>query len=190
MGRAGRVDRRTRACRGSSDARARAGQAVFVTLRDGTGELQLFVSQADLGDDAFARFRDDVDRGDWVGVEGAVMKTKKGELSVQVQSFERAGPKSLRQLPDKWHGLADVDTRYRQRYVDLIANDEARRVFDDSLRASSPRCARFLERPRLRRGRDACAAPGRRRCDRASVRHAPQRARHASSPCESRPSSI
>jgi lysyl-tRNA synthetase class 2 len=105
------------------------GKLVFVTLRDGTADLQLFVSQGDLGEDEFARFRDNVARGDWIGADGAVMKTKKGELSVRVRTFEILA-KPVRQLPDKWHGLADVDTRYRQRYVDLIANDEARRVFE------------------------------------------------------------
>ena len=64
------------------------GKLVFAKLRDGTGELQLFVSQGELGDDAFARFGDEVDRGDWVGVEGTVMKTKLGELSVNVSSFQ------------------------------------------------------------------------------------------------------
>jgi lysyl-tRNA synthetase class 2 len=105
------------------------GKLIFVTLRDGTAESQLFVSQGELGDEEFARFRDQVSRGDWVGAEGTVMKTKRGELSVRVQSFAVL-VKAKRQLPDKWHGLADVDTRYRQRYVDLIANDDARRVFE------------------------------------------------------------
>ena len=105
------------------------GKLVFATLRDGTGALQLFVNKAELGDDAFARFVDELDRGDWVGVEGTVMKTKKGELSVKVETFTLLA-KALRPLPDKWHGLTDIDTRFRQRYVDLIANDEARRVFD------------------------------------------------------------
>jgi lysyl-tRNA synthetase class 2 len=105
------------------------GKLIFVTLRDGTGELQLFVSQADVGDEQFEAFRDGVARGDWVGAEGTVIKTKRGELSVRVQRFELLA-KATRSLPDKWHGLADVDTRYRQRYVDLIANDDARRVFD------------------------------------------------------------
>jgi lysyl-tRNA synthetase, class II len=104
------------------------GKLVFATLREGAAELQLFVSKADLGDDAFARFVEEVERGDWVGVEGAVMKTKKGELSVNVKTFTLLA-KSLRPLPEKYHGLADTDTRFRQRYVDLIANDEARRVF-------------------------------------------------------------
>ena len=101
---------------------------MFATLRDGSGELQLFVNKAELGDDAFARFVDEIERGDWVGVEGTVMKTKKGELSVNVKTFTLLS-KSLRPLPEKWHGLADTDTRFRQRYVDLIANDDARRVF-------------------------------------------------------------
>ena len=82
-----------------------------------------------LGAEEFARFGDDLDRGDWVGVEGKVMKTKLGELSVNVSSFQVLA-KALRPLPEKWHGLSDTDTRYRQRYVDLIANDDARRVFD------------------------------------------------------------
>jgi lysyl-tRNA synthetase class 2 len=104
------------------------GKLVFANLRDGTGDLQLFVSKGDLGDDEFARFESEVDRGDWVGATGVVMKTKKGELSVKVTDFVLLA-KSLRPLPEKWHGLADTDTRYRQRYVDLIANDDARRVF-------------------------------------------------------------
>jgi lysyl-tRNA synthetase, class II len=104
------------------------GKLVFAGLRDGTGSLQLFVNKAELGDELFARFVEDVERGDWVGVEGVVMKTKKGELSVNVKTFTLLS-KSLRPLPEKWHGLSDTDTRFRQRYVDLIANEEARRVF-------------------------------------------------------------
>ena len=107
----------------------RQGKLIFANIRDGSDTLQLFVSKGDLGDDAFARFADEIERGDWVGVTGAVMKTKLGELSVKVSSFVLLS-KSLRPLPEKWHGLADTDTRYRQRYVDLIANDDARRVFD------------------------------------------------------------
>ncbi|MDQ1481190.1 MAG: lysyl-tRNA synthetase, class [Actinomycetota bacterium] len=104
------------------------GKLAFAGLRDGTGSLQLFVNKAELGDDPFARFVDEVERGDWVGVEGTVMKTKKGELSVNVKAFTLLA-KSLLPLPEKWHGLTDTETRFRQRYVDLIANDEARRVF-------------------------------------------------------------
>jgi lysyl-tRNA synthetase class 2 len=105
------------------------GKLIFAKLRDGSGELQLFVSQGELGAEAFARFGSEVDRGDWIGVEGKVMKTKLGELSVNIGSFGVLS-KALRPLPEKWHGLADTETRYRQRYVDLIANDDARRVFE------------------------------------------------------------
>jgi lysyl-tRNA synthetase class 2 len=103
------------------------GRLSFANLRDATGEIQLFVAKAVLGDEEFAAFND-LDRGDWVGVEGVVMTTKKGELSVKVESFELLG-KALRPLPDKWKGLSDIDTRYRQRYVDLIVNEDARQVF-------------------------------------------------------------
>jgi lysyl-tRNA synthetase class 2 len=106
----------------------RQGKLTFATVRDGTGTVQLFVSRAAIGDERHAAF-DDLDLGDWIGAEGTVMKTKKGELSVKVTGFELLA-KALRPLPDKWHGLADIDTRFRQRYVDLIANDEARRVFE------------------------------------------------------------
>ncbi len=104
----------------------RQGKLTFATVRDGTGTVQLFVSRAVIGDERHAEF-DDLDLGDWVGVEGTVMKTKKGELSVKVTRFELLA-KALRPLPDKWHGLADVDTRFRQRYVDLIVNGDARRI--------------------------------------------------------------
>ncbi|HSO96653.1 MAG TPA: lysine--tRNA ligase [Acidimicrobiia bacterium] len=105
----------------------RQGKLTFATVRDGTGTVQLFVSQQVVGDDAHAAF-DDLDLGDWIGAAGVIMKTKRGELSVKVQSFELLA-KALRPLPSKWHGLSDVDTRFRMRYVDLIANDDARRVF-------------------------------------------------------------
>jgi lysyl-tRNA synthetase class 2 len=103
------------------------GRLTFANLRDATGDIQLFVAKGGLGDDAFAVFND-LDRGDWVGVDGFVMTTKKGELSVKVDTFSLLA-KAIRPLPDKWKGLSDIDTRYRQRYVDLIVNDDARRVF-------------------------------------------------------------
>ena len=106
----------------------RQGKLIFATMRDGTGTVQLFVSREVIGDEQHAAF-DDLDLGDWVGVEGTMMKTKKGELSLKVKDFTLLA-KALRPLPDKWHGLADIDTRFRQRYVDLIANDDARRVFE------------------------------------------------------------
>ena len=81
-----------------------------------------------LGDERHQAF-DALDLGDWVGVEGTVMTTRKGELSVKVERFELLA-KAVRPLPDKWKGLTDTDTRYRQRYADLIVNEEARRVFE------------------------------------------------------------
>jgi len=104
------------------------GRLTFAQLRDRTAEIQLFVSAGVLGKESFAEFNQ-LDRGDWVGVEGEVMATKKGELSIKVSSWELLS-KALRPLPDKWKGLADVDSRYRQRYVDLTVNPDARRVFE------------------------------------------------------------
>ena len=103
------------------------GRLTFASIRDRDGEVQLFVSQGVLGKEAFVAFND-LDRGDWVGVTGTVMSTKKGELSVKVTGYQLLS-KALRPLPDKWKGLSDVDQRYRQRYVDLIVNDDARRTF-------------------------------------------------------------
>ncbi len=104
------------------------GKLCFATLRDGTGTVQLFVSKSAIGDEAFATFGA-LDLGDWIGVVGTVMKTRKGELSVKLTEVQLLA-KALRPMPDKWHGLTDVDTRFRQRYVDLIVNDDARRIFD------------------------------------------------------------
>jgi len=105
----------------------RQGKLTFATLRDGTATVQLFVTDADLGAAGHAAF-DDLDLGDWVGAEGTVMRTQRGELSVRVRGVQLLA-KALRPLPSKWQGLSDVDTRFRMRYVDLIANDDARRVF-------------------------------------------------------------
>ena len=104
-----------------------SGKLVFAQLRDRSGDLQLFVSKAVVGDESFEAFKA-LDLGDWVGVHGTVMTTRTGELSVKVTSFELLS-KAVRPLPDKWHGITDPDTRYRQRYADLIVTDEARRAF-------------------------------------------------------------
>jgi lysyl-tRNA synthetase, class II len=106
----------------------RQGKLIFATMRDRSDEIQLFVSLAALGSDAFDAFAD-LDLGDWIGVTGTVMTTRKGELSVKVERSQLLA-KCLRPLPDKWRGLADVDTRYRQRYVDLVVNAQARRQFE------------------------------------------------------------
>jgi lysyl-tRNA synthetase, class II len=104
------------------------GKASFVTLQDRSGRIQLFVQQAALGAEAYEAFKG-WDVGDIVGATGTLMRTKTGELSVKVDAL-RLLVKSLRPLPDKWHGLADVEQRYRQRYVDLIVTQESRRVFE------------------------------------------------------------
>ena len=102
-----------------------SGKLVFVTVRDRDDDVQLFVSKAVIGDDGFEAFKQ-LDLGDWVGVHGTVMTTRKGELSVKVERAELLS-KAVRPMPDKWHGLTDTDTRFRQRYADLIVNDDARR---------------------------------------------------------------
>ncbi|HEY7625525.1 MAG TPA: lysine--tRNA ligase [Ilumatobacteraceae bacterium] len=104
------------------------GKLIFATLVDRSGEIQLFVSKSAIGDAAFAAFGE-LDLGDWLGVEGTIMTTRNGELSVKAERVELLS-KAVRPMPDKWHGLTDTDTRYRQRYADLIVNEEARRVFE------------------------------------------------------------
>jgi lysyl-tRNA synthetase, class II len=103
------------------------GKASFATIADPTGRIQLFLQSAALGADYEAFKGWDV--GDTVGASGTLFRTRTGELSVKVTSL-RLLVKSLRPLPDKWHGLTDVDTRYRQRYVDLIVNADSRAVFE------------------------------------------------------------
>jgi len=103
------------------------GKASFGTLQDATGRLQLFVTKDALGEEGFAEFKH-LDLGDILGAEGVLFKTKTGELSVRVSKL-RLLTKSLRPLPDKFHGMADQEQKYRQRYVDLIADESARTRF-------------------------------------------------------------
>jgi len=103
------------------------GKASFLTLSDGESRLQVYVRQDDVGEEAY-RLLDLVDRGDFLGVAGKVMRTRKGELSVQAREIAILA-KALLPPPEKWHGLADVEARYRQRYLDLMANPEVRRTF-------------------------------------------------------------
>jgi lysyl-tRNA synthetase class 2 len=102
------------------------GKASFAKLQDRTGQIQVFLQRDALGEsyEAFKKY----DVGDILAAVGTLFKTKTGELSVRVESL-RMLTKSLRPLPDKWHGMADVDMRYRQRYVDLIVNEQSRKVF-------------------------------------------------------------
>jgi len=105
----------------------RLGKLSFGVLQDGTGRVQLFVDRSTMGDEGFARFDADVDTGDWVGARGEVITTRRGELSVRTSEVVLLS-KALRPLPEKWHGLQDKERRFRQRYLDLIANEDARRV--------------------------------------------------------------
>ena len=103
------------------------GKAVFCDLQDGKGRIQLYVRVDELGEEAFAKFKK-TDIGDIVGVEGEVFKTKRGEISVKAHKVTLLS-KSLQPLPEKFHGLTDKEMRYRQRYVDLIMNEDVRRAF-------------------------------------------------------------
>lgn len=102
------------------------GKLIFAVVLDGWGSIQLFVDESTLGVDGLSAFRD-LDNGDWIGATGEVIVTKQGELSVRASSFELL-QKSLRPLPDKWHGLKDIEQRSRRRYLDLLANEDARTV--------------------------------------------------------------
>jgi lysyl-tRNA synthetase, class II len=105
------------------------GKVTFATLSDGEARLQIYVRQDDVGEENY-RLLDLVDRGDYIGVAGRVMRTRKGELSVQAKELTFLS-KALLPPPEKWHGLADVEARYRQRYVDLMASPEVRKTFVD-----------------------------------------------------------
>jgi lysyl-tRNA synthetase class 2 len=103
------------------------GKASFATIQDASGRMQLWINDEGIGSDAHEAFKH-WDLGDIVAAQGVLFRTMKGELSVRVSSL-RLLAKSLRPMPDKFHGLADQEQRYRQRYVDLIANEEARKTF-------------------------------------------------------------
>lgn len=103
------------------------GKASFADLRDSTGDIQLYVRRDNVGEEEYAAFKK-FDIGDVVGVEGEIFRTKMGEISIKVEKIQLLS-KSLRPLPEKWHGLKDTDLRYRQRYVDLIVNPEVKDTF-------------------------------------------------------------
>ena len=103
------------------------GKASFVTIQDRSGRIQLFISKDNLGEEVYEDFKH-WDMGDILGAEGVVFKTKTGELSIKVSQL-RLLTKSLRPLPEKFHGLADQEMKYRQRYVDLMVSEETRNTF-------------------------------------------------------------
>ena len=104
------------------------GKASFLTLEDPSGRIQCYLRRDEVGAETYRDFKDLWDIGDIVGVEGSLMKTNKGELTVQASAVHLLA-KSLKPLPEKYHGLVDQETRYRQRYLDLMVNEESREVF-------------------------------------------------------------
>ncbi len=104
------------------------GKANFIDVRDNTDRIQVYVRSNDVGADLFKEFKKKWDIGDIIGVEGYVFRTRKGEISIHAQKIELLS-KSLLPLPEKWHGLKDMDARYRQRYLDLIVNPDVKDTF-------------------------------------------------------------
>ena len=111
------------------------GKIMFIVLRDSGNDIQLFCRINSLGEDLFKEMKD-LDVGDWIGAEGAMMRTRRGQLSVAVEGFTLLS-KSIRPLPEKFHGLADKEIRYRQRYVDLVMNPEVRSTFEKRFKIMS-----------------------------------------------------
>jgi len=112
------------------------GRSTFAHIEDGSGRIQIYLRQNVLGEEEYEFFKRDFDIGDFVGLEGRLFRTRTGEVTVEAQRFYILA-KSLKPLPEKWHGLRDVETRYRQRYVDLIVNQDIRRVFTTRTRIIS-----------------------------------------------------
>ena len=104
------------------------GKASFAGISDRNGKIQVYVTRQDIGEDEYTSFKKDYDIGDIVGIKGTVFKTNSGEVSIHANYMEMLS-KSLRPLPEKYHGLTDTDLRYRQRYVDLIVNPEVKDTF-------------------------------------------------------------
>ena len=104
------------------------GKASFANVADRGGNIQVYVTRQDIGEEEYTSFKKDYDIGDIVGIKGTVFKTNSGEVSIHATAMEMLS-KSLRPLPEKYHGLTDTDLRYRQRYVDLIVNPEVKDTF-------------------------------------------------------------
>ena len=103
------------------------GKSIFCDIKDSSAKIQLYVGNKDIGDEKFELFKK-LDIGDIAGIKGETIKTRTGELTIRVKEFTILS-KSLHPLPEKWHGLKDVETRYRQRYVDLIVNEDVKKIF-------------------------------------------------------------
>ncbi|MDN5342358.1 MULTISPECIES: lysine--tRNA ligase [Oceanotoga] len=104
------------------------GKSAFLHIKDDTGRLQIYIRKDKLGDEKYEFFKKYINPGDWIGVKGFPFKTRTGELTILATDFELL-TKSVRPMPEKWHGLKDKEIRYRQRYVDMISNDEVIETF-------------------------------------------------------------
>src|SRR3954466_5305114 len=125
--RANYVEGREVSIAGRITAHRDMGKSQFIDLKDQTGRIQVYAQKQALGDEQFDVFRH-LDLGDFIGARGTLFTTKTGEISVKLSSFVIL-TKSLRPPPEKWHGLADTEIRYRQRYLDLVANPDVKEVF-------------------------------------------------------------
>lgn len=104
------------------------GGSIFFDINDGTGKIQAYIKKDELGEENFSLFADTADIGDFVGISGSPFVTKKNEKTIKASSWKMLA-KSLRPLPEKWHGLSDVEERFRKRYLDLLMNEDVRRRF-------------------------------------------------------------
>lgn len=104
------------------------GKSAFAHIEDGSGRLQIYLRKDDLAGEAYEIFKKDFDLGDFIAVQGYLFRTRTGEVTLHVTGYQLAA-KALHPLPEKWHGLKDIELRYRQRYLDLISNPEVREIF-------------------------------------------------------------
>ena len=142
------------------------GKSVFADVKDSSGRIQIYVQRDAVGEDFYKLFKK-FDIGDIIGVEGDLFATKTGEITVKATRCTLLS-KSLRPLPEKWHGLTDVEQRYRQRYLDLIVNDDSREIFKKRFRILSE-IRRFPRGQGISGSGNSDASEHSRRCRRASV---------------------
>ncbi|MEX0870069.1 MAG: lysine--tRNA ligase [Candidatus Spechtbacterales bacterium] len=119
------------------------GKLTFANLKDGTGSMQIAFREDALGKVNYEKIQESIDVGDFLSVEGVAFKTKRGEQSVDVKKFGIIS-KAIRPLPEKWHGLKDVEQRYRKRYLDMLMNEDVRRIFNNRSKIISE-CRNFLD---------------------------------------------
>ncbi len=119
------------------------GKSAFAHIEDSSGRIQVYLKKDEIGEESYANFKQDLDVGDFIGVRGTLFRTRTGEVTIRVVSYTLLA-KALHPLPEKWHGLKDVETRYRRRYLDLVANEDARHIFRTRSRVVSA-MRRFLD---------------------------------------------